>query len=307
MKHCEFSVAVEAPLRGWIDCFGRTARQPRSGGQAARPPCVVAIGKFDGIHRGHRILLEEVVAQARRRGLSAGVVSFDAHPRQVLFGEQHGALATLDDRRKLLRDTGVDFHLLLHACPELFALEAEAFAQRLVEAINCQVVVIGPDFRFGRKARGDRGTLMRVRLEVAAIDLLAKLGRKVSSTRVREVLRAGDVEQAKQLLGRSHRVYGALTGNRTRQWSMEPVGGLLIPAVGSYRGQVVFEGTNDALPALLQVFRRDHATKIVAIPLDPFATAGRPQRSFGWVLFERQEDEAFGEIGETDAHEEFTI
>jgi hypothetical protein len=148
---------------------------------------------------------------------------------------------------------------------------------------------------------------MRVRLEVAAIDLLAKLGRKVSSTRVREVLRAGDVEQAKQLLGRSHRVYGALTGNRTRQWSMEPVGGLLIPAVGSYRGQVVFEGTNDALPALLQVFRRDHATKIVAIPLDPFATAGRPQRSFGWVLFERQEDEAFGEIGETDAHEEFTI
>lgn len=286
MNNCELRFAVGAPLRGCIDRFSPRGEDKDAVRPLGMPPCVIAIGKFDGIHSGHRALLSEVVDEARRRGLQAGVVTFDAHPRQVLFGERHEALTTLSERRRLLQDCGLDFQLLLHARPDLFSLDAEDFARHLIRVVNCKAVVVGANFRFGRRAAGDCGTLRRLGLDVLPLSLLAESGAIVSSTSIREALRAGEVEHAAQLLGRPYGLYGALRGSGSPRWSMAPAAGLLVPAAGVYRGQVIGEGDERAWPVLLRVPSPGSCDGIDLVSLDLPPWVKPPYSRYGRVLFE---------------------
>lgn len=279
-------IELHEPLHAWLDRFepDTTIRQGRR--RSCAQPCVIAIGKFDGIHLGHQALLREVVAEARGRGWAAGVVTFDAHPRRILFGEALDMVASLAERRRLLHDVGLDFQLLLHSSPDLFALEADEFARRLLQTIDCRAVFMGPDFRFGRRAAGDSSTFARLGVRVIAVDLFARSGGKVSTTRVREELQRGDVEQVARLLGRDHGLTGRWHWCGETRGALHVDDGLLIPAPGTYLGQAVLGAVSQSVQLHIP---KSAARRTVDVSLlGPMPALVRDGLVPGRVLFERR-------------------
>ena len=258
----------------------------------SRGPAVVAIGKFDGIHRGHQMLLSRAQAEARRRGGQAGVVTFDAHPREVLQRTQWRYLTTAEDRSRLIAEAGMDFVLLLRATSELFATEAEAFLAALVERLECCGIVVGANFRFGHGATGNTDTLTQVGaalgLEATVLDLLAGVGDAVSSTRIRGELESGRVEHAAELLGRPFPVVGVLHVEGLRRWVVKVLPGLVLPAAGVYSGRVgpADPGVTVEQPTMIFVPALRFPTDMRLLPLRgdvPASLDGRRVR----LVFER--------------------
>lgn len=155
----------------------------------------VAIGNFDGVHRGHREVLSSIVESPLR----STVVTFDPHPR-VFFGHDVGELTPLARRLELLAESGVDEVLVLRFDAAMAALEPEEWAGRYLHGIGAERVVVGEDFRFGRNRAGDVELLRRLGFDVRPVPLVDD----VSSTRVRELIREGDLRSASDLLGRRY-------------------------------------------------------------------------------------------------------
>lgn len=198
------------------------------------PECVAAIGSFDGVHRGHRRVLE----RARAAGTPVTVVTFWPHPRLVL-GNRVELLSTLERRIELLEDAGVDEVLVVEFTPELAAREPAQFAESLLRQIGANVIVVGENFRFGRAAAGDAALLQRLGFDVRTVPMLEG----VSSTEVRSLLRAGDVVGAARLLARPPELEGTVVlgdqrggtlGYPTANLSVPAE--LLVPAYGIYAG-----------------------------------------------------------------------
>jgi riboflavin kinase / FMN adenylyltransferase len=194
----------------------------------------VAIGSFDGVHRGHRRVLDTAAAA----GDTTTVVTFWPHPRLVL-GNRVELLSTLERRLELLEAAGVDEVLVVDFTPDVAALPAEAFADDVLRRIGTTTVVVGENFHFGRAAAGDAATLDRLGFDVRPVPLLDG----VSSTRIRELLRDGDVVAAAQLLGRPAELDGTVVlgdqrggtlGYPTANLAMLPE--LAVPAYGIYAG-----------------------------------------------------------------------
>jgi len=231
----------------------------RYDGVAAVPaglgPTVVTVGMFDGVHLGHRALLDRVAAEAAARGVPAAAVTFDRHPLAVLRpGSEPPLLTTLDRKVELLGEAGVEVVLVLAFTPELSQVGAEAFAADvLFDGLGARAVVVGENFRFGHKAAGDPDLLAdlgRPRgIEVVAVGLHANGGQVVSSTRVRAELAAGDVAAAAASLGRPHAVEGVvIAGNRRGgpvlgmpTANLDLPAGIAIPADGVYAGHLTDE------------------------------------------------------------------
>ncbi|HEV2593317.1 MAG TPA: riboflavin biosynthesis protein RibF [Gaiellaceae bacterium] len=197
-------------------------------------PRAVAIGTFDGVHLGHRA----VVRAAVDSGLWPTVVTFDPHPRLV-FGKPVELLASLQRRLELLAECGVEDVLVVPFTAEIASLEAESFARDYLLAIGTQVVVAGAGFRFGRGREGDLALLERLGIEARPVPLVEG----ISSTRIRDLLRAGDVEHAAQLLGRPVEVEGEVvvgdsrgTGLGFPTANISTVPNLIVPADGIYAG-----------------------------------------------------------------------
>jgi riboflavin kinase/FMN adenylyltransferase len=197
----------------------------------------VAIGTFDGVHRGHRRVIEE----AEAAHLRATVVTFDPHPRSVL-GVPVELLATLERRLELLEAAGVEDVLVLRFDQALLELEPNAFAETVLRAIGAEVVAAGETFRFGHGRAGDLGLLERLGFEVRRVPLLEG----VSSSRIRKLLLDGDVVQAADLLGRPPEVEGIvvlgdqrgrLLGFPTANLASPPA--LLVPKLGIYAGATI--------------------------------------------------------------------
>lgn len=176
--------------------------------------CVATIGNFDGVHLGHRAVLEQLHAQSRQMGLPAVVVLFEPQPQEFLVPARAlPRLTRLGEKLALLREAGVDRVLCLRFDAQLAALSAEEFVERvLVEGLGVRRLVIGDDFRFGRGRQGDFALLERLGrrhgfdlLRAATYDLD---GERVSSTRVREALARGDLRTAERLLGRPYAISG---------------------------------------------------------------------------------------------------
>lgn len=253
-----------------------------------RGASVVAIGKFDGVHRGHCLLLSRTLAEARQRGLQAGVVTFDVHPREVLSGVPWYYLTTPQERTDLFADAGMDFVLLLRSTPELFAVAAEHFAVALARALDCRAVVVGANFRFGRGALGDANTLARAAgVHAIALDLLAGSGDAVSSSRIRQELEAGRVDRAAELLGRPISVSGVLEVEALRRWVVKVPPRLALPAPGAYEGRVVFTEPEVSArqPAVVFVPASRYATQLRVVPYPGVNEPGRGR--LVRVLFER--------------------
>jgi riboflavin kinase/FMN adenylyltransferase len=255
-------------------------------------PSLVAIGKFDGVHLGHRRLLGRALAEARQRGVQAGVVTFDTHPREVLQRARHSYLSTPADRLKLFADAGMNFALLLKATRDLFAMDAEAFVSGLIGALRCRAIVVGANFRFGRGAAGDTTTLARLcnmyGADAIVLDLLTGRGEPVSSTRIRQELEAGEVELAAELLGWSISVSGKLRVEAPRRWLVEVQPRLALPAAGAYIGKVDLVETKGqaGVPAVVFVPASRYGTRIRVMP-HPSANESPRDGSTVRIFFER--------------------
>jgi riboflavin kinase/FMN adenylyltransferase len=207
------------------------AREPSELPQARR---AVAVGTFDGVHRGHL----QVIEAARRAGLRTGVVTFDPHPRAVL-GRGVELLATLERRLELLADAGVEDVLVLTFDEGLAALPAHDFAERMLRGIGAEVVAAGETFRFGRGREGDLDLLVGLGFDVRRVTLVEN----VSSSRVRELVHAGEIARAATLLGRPPEVEGIVVrgDGRGRELgfptaNLDVPAGLLVPPDGVYAG-----------------------------------------------------------------------
>jgi riboflavin kinase / FMN adenylyltransferase len=182
-------------------------RVARAVSELERVPRAVAVGSFDGVHLGHRRVLQAAVDS----GLRPTVVTFYPHPRTVL-GNQVDLLATLERRLELLEATAVEETLVVEFTLELAEYEPEEFATRILRPIGTEVVAAGESFRFGRARRGDLALLERLGFDVRRVPLVTG----VSSTRIRELLRAGGIEHAARLLGRPPEVDGVVVTGDAR-------------------------------------------------------------------------------------------
>ncbi|MBO1753334.1 bifunctional riboflavin kinase/FAD synthetase [Actinotalea sp. BY-33] len=227
-------------------------------------PSVVTIGNFDGVHRGHRSVLTRMVRSARALGGSAVAVTFHPHPAQVHRpGETPELITGLADRLDLLAATGLDAVLLIDYTLEFAQLLPEEFVRSyLVEGLQARTVVVGRDVRFGRDNAGDLATMIRLGedhgFDVEVIEDIhgpQDASRRWSSTWVRELLAAGDVAGAADILGRPHRVRGTVVHGDARGRDLGyPTANLgqdmrgTVPADGVYAGWLRRPGLPDGLP-----------------------------------------------------------
>jgi riboflavin kinase/FMN adenylyltransferase len=209
----------------------KVARTPA---ELERVPRAVAVGSFDGVHRGHR----SVIDAARTTGLEPTVITFDPHPR-IALGNRVELLTTLDRRVELLGEAGAAAVLIAGFTRELQQLSAEAFAERYLRATGVEVVVAGEDFRFGHRRQGDLALLERLGFQVVVVPELPG----VSSTAIRSALADGDVVGAAAMLGRPFELDGLVVagdqrggtlGYPTANLRLEP--DLACPRYGIYAG-----------------------------------------------------------------------
>ena len=210
----------------------KTARTPEELPAGRR---AVALGTFDGVHSGHRRVLEAARADD---GLISTVVTFWPHPRTAL-GNRVELLTSLQRRLELLEAAGLDEALVVEFSLDLARLTPQEFAERVLRPIGTELVVAGADFRFGRGRAGDLDLLARLGFEVRPVELAGG----VSSSEIRRLLRAGEVERAAEALGRPPEVEGIVVagdqrggtlGFPTANLDVDPA--LLMPAYGIYAG-----------------------------------------------------------------------
>ena len=196
----------------------------------------VAIGTFDGVHRGHKRVIDAALAA----GPTPTVVTFDPHPR-IALGNQVELLTTLERRLELFEALGVADTLVIEFTPDTARLEPEEFVDSVLRPIGTQVLVAGESFRFGRGRSGDLDLLAMLSFDVRPVPLVEH----VSSTQLRHLLRAGEIERAAALLGRPPELDGTVVtgdarggtlGFPTANLSVDPQS--LVPAYGIYAGAV---------------------------------------------------------------------
>jgi riboflavin kinase/FMN adenylyltransferase len=234
-----------------------------------QPASVVAIGVFDGVHFGHRVVVGKAVEHGRALGAPVVVITFDPHPDEVVRPGTHpGLLSTVEHRCALLSGLGVDAVCIVPFTRELAGMSPQDFVDHvLVDRFHARAVTVGENFRFGHRASGDTETLAELGRErgfvVDAVSLLAGEGGVWSSTYIRGLIRAGDVASAAYSLGRPHRVEGTVVhGDHRGRELGYPTANLAttphaaIPADGVYAARLVLDpylGTEQSLPAAVSI------------------------------------------------------
>ncbi len=191
-------------------------------------PCVLTIGNFDGVHLGHQAMLEKVRTVADEQKLSAAVMIFEPQPREFFAPQRAPArLTNLAEKQALLAEYGVDTLIVAGFDSDFRALSATAFADLLAIRLNVQALVLGDDFRFGHDRTGDSQFLQNYGLQVTDLHTITdetgsdsetqntdpdNESMRISSTRVRDLLLAGDIEAANRLLGRDYTIMGSVVG-----------------------------------------------------------------------------------------------
>ncbi|MFK0159308.1 bifunctional riboflavin kinase/FAD synthetase [Streptomyces sp. NPDC090499] len=229
---------------------------------------VVTIGSYDGVHRGHQLIIRHAVDRARELGIPAVVVTFDPHPSEVVRPGSHPPLlAPHHTRAELMAELGVDAVLILPFTTEFSKLSAADFVVKvLVDKLHAKAVVEGPNFRFGHKAAGNAEFLVEqgkvYDFEVEVVDLFVRGeaggGEPFSSTLTRRLVAEGDMAGAREILGRPHRVEGVVVrgAQRGRELgfptaNVETLPHTAIPADGVYAGYLHAQG--EVMPAAISV------------------------------------------------------
>ncbi|MFC1740403.1 bifunctional riboflavin kinase/FAD synthetase [Pseudomonadota bacterium] len=261
--------------------------RPDQGNQAFSPgPSIVAIGNFDGVHRGHRALVDRCKALARPGDLTA-VVTFEPLPQAFFRPDNAPArLSTVYQKLDELRSAGVDITWLMRFDADLAQLSPRAFAEQvLAHKMQARAVAVGEDFRFGRRKDGDVSLLGQLGLElgfdVSVVPAVRCAGERISSSGIRARLADGDLEAAAEFLGRPFRMEGHVcrgaglgrklgypTANLAIRAEPSPVGGVLaafsrvaggpwLPAVTNLGRRPVVDGKETLLEVHLFDFDED--------------------------------------------------
>jgi riboflavin kinase/FMN adenylyltransferase len=205
--------------------------------QVERRPRAVAIGTFDGVHRGHRSVLRAAIES----GLEPTAITFDPHPR-IAMGNRVDVLTTLERRLELLAEAGVAETLVVSFTPELQRLTPEEFIATYLTGVGAEAVAVGADFRFGSRRAGDRDTLAAAGLTTLDVEEVDG----VSSTAIRDAVRDADLGAAAAMLGRPFELDGVVvTGDQrggtlgypTANIAMDPL--LVCPRYGIYAGEAL--------------------------------------------------------------------
>ena len=214
-------------------------------------PAAVTIGNFDGVHLGHRAILDQLEALGSAVGAVPTVLTFDPHPQAVLRGHAPLALTTPERKLSLLAAAGVARVVVLPFDRTLSLVEPERFVEEvLVGALDARAVVVGSNFRFGHKARGDTALLAALGAEAGfsfeTVGVSDLDGRRLSSTGIRAALASCDLGWASKALGRHHRVPGRIVRGQGRgvglgfpTANIEPPAGFCLPGVGIYAGWLI--------------------------------------------------------------------
>ncbi len=230
--------------------------------QEARTPTALALGSFDGLHPGHRRVIETVVNKAP--GVPS-VVSFWPHPREVLYSETRLRLDLPVEKLSLLEPLGIEQLVLVPFNQELACLSAADFVdQVLIDALQAKHIAVGANFRFGRDRQGDAEMLHRLGaaagVDVAVVPILEDDQGRVSSSRIRAALSEGDLETAAGLLSRPYRFTGRVVRGRgigrTLGWptaNLQVDGRKFLPGLGVYAAWAWRSSDDTPLPAVMNL------------------------------------------------------
>lgn len=176
--------------------------------------CYVTIGVFDGVHLGHRRIIQGLVESAREAGATAVAITFDPHPAAVVSEDPPLLLTTVGERIELLAELGVDTLVILPFTEQIARIPAADFLEHIVHKIELRELWVGPDFTLGHQREGDVGFLRRMgstwNFEVRVVEPVESGGGVVHSSRVRDALLQGDVKEARTCLGRPYRLRGVV-------------------------------------------------------------------------------------------------
>ncbi|MGN7383481.1 bifunctional riboflavin kinase/FAD synthetase [Paenibacillus sp. SAFN-117] len=216
---------------------------------------VMAIGEFDGVHLGHREVISRAVQTGASLDLPASVMTFDPHPRAVLGHDNYTqSLTPLAKKLELFEQMGVHCTYIVEFHPEFAKLTPAEFVEQFLMPLGVSSVIVGFDFRFGHRGSGTPDTLCelsRGRFAVEVVRPFLMDGEKVSSTRIREHLKAGQMEEARTLLGRRYTVRGLVVeGDKRGRTIGFPTANIdpaeseayVMPANGVYAVRVIWEG-----------------------------------------------------------------
>lgn len=214
----------------------------------------IAIGVFDGVHRGHRELIDAVVRDARNHGCKAVVVTFDPDPDVVVSSSPAQKLMTTSDRLHALALTGADAVVAVPFTPAVAALDHVGFLELLSRVVDIRSIRVGSDFRLGRGGASGVAEMQTWGAEhgvdVYGHELLCVEGQTICATRIRQELRQGHVELAAELLGRPYMLRGIVAGGRHQGSDMgfptaniQVPEGIQVPADGVYEGLVLVDDT----------------------------------------------------------------
>jgi riboflavin kinase / FMN adenylyltransferase len=218
---------------------------------------VVTSGSFDGVHRGHQKIIENLISTARKRNGESVVITFWPHPRQILYPEDHSLkiLTNFEEKAQLLEKAGIDHLIRIPFTHSFSELSSQEFIKKyLIEKINTKVLVIGYDHRFGKNREGSfdhlKANSTEYGFEIEEIPKQDVDHVAVSSSKIRKALAKGDLDMANRFLGRAYSLSGKVVkGKRIGRELGYPTANIeveneskLIPAYGIYAVKVIFEG-----------------------------------------------------------------
>ena len=214
---------------------------------------VITLGKFDGLHRGHELLMENLLNWREKYRYKAVVFTFDIPPRQQVNGVDTRVLTTNEEKRAIFERSGVDYLIECPFTPEVMCMEPKAFIEWMVNALHARWFVIGNDSRFGHNRAGDYEVLRQYAVEfgyeVVVLDKIQEDGRDISSTYIREEIGQGHIEKANNLLGyeffaKSMIIHGKQLGRKIGipTINMEFPPEKLLPPNGVYVTRVLMDG-----------------------------------------------------------------
>jgi riboflavin kinase/FMN adenylyltransferase len=230
--------------------------------------CVATIGNFDGVHRGHQAVFAELIAEGRTLGVPATVITFEPQPLEYFAPDRAPArLTRLREKLRAIADSGIEQVLLLEFNHHLAAMPAETFVQRiLIDGLGVRHLYVGDDFRFGNGRSGDMNLLRQMGanagFRVDSLPTIALHGSRISSTRVRQALQAGDLQTAQDCLGRPYRVCGRVAhGDKRGRTIGFPTANVdmhrkVCPLSGVFAVQVAGIETGPTLPGVANIGTR---------------------------------------------------
>lgn len=215
-------------------------------------PSVAAIGFFDGVHRGHKQLIDKAVLEAKKQNVRSSLITFSPSPASLLSNQSENLLTTIEERSDLAKEYGIDNFIVLKFNKELSQLEPNMFYKEIIRKLNIKQLVCGEDFRFGYRGSGSVETLKEIDdLNLSVISDLDYKDKRISSTRIKEYLENGEIKQANNMLGYEYELNGFVMHGRkkgrtigfpTLNLSIEE--GKIIPKDGVYIGVSVIKGKN---------------------------------------------------------------